>query len=127
MRLNEMVGGWMTENPITLAPERGVIEAYALMTQHDIRHLPVVEEGRLIGMLSDRDLHRVLPVGDARNPADIRHLFSTPVCQSSRNFTARSSLASYHSSVAVKLLPSTCSSPSGNRSRILGVSSTPRT
>lgn len=81
MRLNEMVGGWMTDNPVTLTPERPVIAVYALMAEHEIRHVPVVEDGRLVGLISDRDLHQATPLGRARKPGDIAHLFTTPVSE----------------------------------------------
>jgi acetoin utilization protein AcuB len=38
-----------------------VDEARALMQQHRIRHLPVLEDGRLVGIVSDRDIRLVLP------------------------------------------------------------------
>lgn len=46
----------MTATPITVVPETKVLEALALMTRRRIRHLPVVEEGRLIGFVSIGDL-----------------------------------------------------------------------
>ena len=41
---------------ITVGPERSVHGCMRLMTEHRIRHLPVVEGGRLLGMLSIGDL-----------------------------------------------------------------------
>jgi len=38
-----------------------VDEARALMQQHRIRHLPVLENGQLVGIVSDRDIRLVLP------------------------------------------------------------------
>ena len=81
MRLSETVGGWMTEDPVTMTPDRPVIEAYALMAEHEVRHIPVVERGRLVGIISDRDLHRASPLGKAREPGDVGHLFTTPVAE----------------------------------------------
>jgi uncharacterized membrane protein len=52
----------MTTNLITVSPATEVEVAAQLMAEHDIRHLPVVDRGRLIGMMSLRD-----PVG--RHPA----------------------------------------------------------
>lgn len=52
----------MTENPVTVDPMTTVRRAIELLHTLDIRHLPVVSEGReLVGMISDRDL-RVLAV-----------------------------------------------------------------
>jgi acetoin utilization protein AcuB len=53
------VGRWMSSDVVTIRPERTVRDALELMTDHRIRHLPVVdEEGRLVGMLSSRDATR---------------------------------------------------------------------
>jgi acetoin utilization protein AcuB len=79
MRLKETASGWMTDDPVTLAPDRPVIEAYALMIGHGVRHLPVMKAGNLVGMISDRDLQRATRLDRARKPGDIAHLFSTPV------------------------------------------------
>jgi CBS domain-containing protein len=46
----------MTANVITVAPERTVEECMALVTHHRIRHLPVCEGDRVIGMVSIGDL-----------------------------------------------------------------------
>jgi predicted transcriptional regulator len=52
----------MSTNLVTVTPGTDVGEAAQLMADHQIRHLPVVEHGRLVGMVSLRD-----PVG--RHPA----------------------------------------------------------
>ncbi len=46
----------MTAPAITIAPDRQVMSALSLMTQRRIRHLPVVENGRLVGLVSIGDL-----------------------------------------------------------------------
>lgn len=46
----------MTSPALTITPETSVPAAIALMKQHTIRHLPVVESGRLVGMISRGDL-----------------------------------------------------------------------
>jgi CBS domain-containing protein len=46
----------MNSPAVTIGPDTSVPAAIALMRQHDIRHLPVVESGRLIGMISRGDL-----------------------------------------------------------------------
>ena len=46
----------MTEKPATVSPQTTVAEAWDLMRELDIRHLPVVDGGVVVGMLSDRDL-----------------------------------------------------------------------
>jgi CBS domain-containing protein len=46
----------MTSPAITADPSTGVLSVLALMTERRIRHLPVVEGGRLIGIVSIGDL-----------------------------------------------------------------------
>jgi sigma-B regulation protein RsbU (phosphoserine phosphatase) len=56
------ISKFMTPNPISVAPDMLWAEATAIMDQRRIRHLPVVEANRLVGMLSVRDLlqHRAV-------------------------------------------------------------------
>ena len=51
----------MSRSPVTITPEMSVQAAHALMQRCRIRHLPVVVDSRLVGMVSDRDLRSVLP------------------------------------------------------------------
>ena len=46
----------MTANVITVSSETRTRECMALMSQHKIRHLPVVDKGKVIGMISIRDI-----------------------------------------------------------------------
>jgi CBS domain-containing protein len=41
---------------LTVEPEQDLDEALALMARHQVRRLPVVEEGRLVGMLAQADV-----------------------------------------------------------------------
>jgi CBS domain-containing protein len=45
---------WMTEDPITVPPETTLDEASQLMLDKNFRHLPVVEGGRIVGVVSLR-------------------------------------------------------------------------
>ena len=47
----------MTPNPDTIGPDDTAAEALDMMRKRGYRHLPVVEGGRLIGMVSVRDLY----------------------------------------------------------------------
>ena len=55
------VGEWMRKNPIALSADATVGEAWRLMRRNRIRHLPVLDKGRLVGILTDRDLRMALP------------------------------------------------------------------
>ena len=52
------VGDVMTRDPLTVTPELRVEEAMELMTARRFRHLPVLQDGQLVGMLSIGDLLR---------------------------------------------------------------------
>lgn len=45
----------MTPDPTTIAPNATAIEALRLMSDGGFRHLPVVEEGRVVGIVSRGD------------------------------------------------------------------------
>jgi CBS domain-containing protein len=45
----------MTEQVVTIAPSASLKDAARLMLEHGISGIPVVEEGRVVGVLSDRD------------------------------------------------------------------------
>jgi acetoin utilization protein AcuB len=51
----------MTRNVITAPPGMSLALAQRLMDDHRIRHLPVVQEGQLVGLVSDRDIRQALP------------------------------------------------------------------
>lgn len=46
----------MTPNPATVTPDTSLAEVWDLMRELEIRHVPVAQDGALVGMLSDRDL-----------------------------------------------------------------------
>lgn len=50
------VSKYMTTNPHTVRPSLTLAEAMQLMREHQIRHLPVLDGGQLVGMLSERDI-----------------------------------------------------------------------
>ena len=51
----------MTPNPITVGPDTPVFEARKLMFDNRIRHLLVVSDDRLVGIVTDRDIRLSLP------------------------------------------------------------------
>ncbi len=46
----------MSENPITVSPDTSVEQAYALLELGELHHLPVVDDGKLVGIVSTADL-----------------------------------------------------------------------
>jgi CBS domain-containing protein len=49
------IGEVMTPDPLTIGPEAMLGHALVLMHERGIRHLPVVEKGKLVGMVCARD------------------------------------------------------------------------
>jgi CBS domain-containing protein len=54
-----VVADWMTRDPDTLDSDETTRQAATLMIHGGFRHLPVMEGGEVVGMLSIRDLMRV--------------------------------------------------------------------
>jgi CBS domain-containing protein len=52
------IGDLMTRNPIVVSPESSIEDCMLIMTDKHIRHLPVVEDGRLVAMISIGDVVR---------------------------------------------------------------------
>lgn len=50
------VSDWMSSDPYTISPDVGWNEAVGIMTRFRVRHLPVIEDQRLIGIISARAL-----------------------------------------------------------------------
>jgi acetoin utilization protein AcuB len=51
----------MSRSVVTLAPDQTLRDAIELLRSKHIRHLPVVEASRLIGIVTDRDVKRATP------------------------------------------------------------------
>jgi len=51
----------MTANPITITSQATIADASELMRVHKFRRLPVVDGGKLVGLVTDRDLRAVSP------------------------------------------------------------------
>ena len=83
------VSRFMTANPVSVTSSCRLSEAHALMRVMRFRHLPVVDQGELVGVLSDRDIHLQnsmsggseddLTVGDAMTPGPLSFRASYPV------------------------------------------------
>lgn len=54
------ISRYMTTNPLVVDVAASVAEADKLMHKNGIRHLPVMENGAIFGVLSDRDVHTFL-------------------------------------------------------------------
>lgn len=55
------VRDWMTTGPITITPDTPLLETHQLMTENEIRRLPVLEEGELVGIITLGDVRGAEP------------------------------------------------------------------
>ncbi len=97
------VGDWMTPNPITVSDGASVIEAIHLLREKNIRRLPVMRNGRLAGLVTEKmllqyspgkattldqwELHYLLsktPVREAMNPKPHTVRPDTPIHEAAR-------------------------------------------
>jgi acetoin utilization protein AcuB len=58
-----LVQHWMTRDVISVEADTPFLEARLILKERKIRHLPVVESRRLIGVVTDRDLKEAAPSG----------------------------------------------------------------
>ncbi len=55
------VSAKMTKNPITVTPSTTILEARKIMTQEKIHRLPVVDSGKLVGIITQKDILSATP------------------------------------------------------------------
>ena len=55
-----LVGQIVSQKIVTISPDKRVGQALTLMQKHQIRHVPVIERGRMVGWITSRDLREVL-------------------------------------------------------------------
>jgi acetoin utilization protein AcuB len=56
-----LIKDWMAHDPITISEDTSMIRAIHLMKERRFRRLPVVSKGKLVGMVTDRDLKEASP------------------------------------------------------------------
>ncbi|MCP5095101.1 MAG: CBS domain-containing protein [Chloroflexi bacterium] len=76
----------MTPNPQTVTPGTVLLEVLATMSSNDLRHVPVVDKGKLVGIISDRDLrlsmNSILSEGNMSNHFKWLEQFVAEQCMS---------------------------------------------
>jgi acetoin utilization protein AcuB len=56
-----LIKDWMTKDPVTITEDTSMIKAIHTMKERHFRRLPVVAAGKLVGMVTDRDLKEASP------------------------------------------------------------------
>jgi acetoin utilization protein AcuB len=62
---------YMTRGAHTIGREQTLATAHRMMREHGFRHLPVLDGGKLVGIVSQRDLHLIETLADV-NPDEVR-------------------------------------------------------
>jgi acetoin utilization protein AcuB len=97
------VGDWMTKNPLTIEATASVMEAIHTLREKNVRRLPVMKDGKLVGLVTEKmllgympakattldqwELHYLLsktPVTQAMNPTPHTVTPSTPLAEAAR-------------------------------------------
>jgi len=55
---------YMTTSPHTIGEDQPMSVAHRMLREHHIRHLPVLRDAKVVGLVSDRDLHLVETLKD---------------------------------------------------------------
>ncbi len=71
MKAIPAISKYMTTVPYTIGAEQSLEKAEKIMNEHRIRHLPVLSGGKLVGVLSDRDIKIVESFKDV-DPSKVR-------------------------------------------------------
>ncbi len=53
------IAALITPMPLTIGPKQSLAKAHEIMRRANIRHLPVLDGDKLVGMVSQRDLHLI--------------------------------------------------------------------
>ena len=75
------VADWMTKKPITIEEDASVIEAIHLLKEKNIRRLPVMNKGKLVGLVTEKMLFGYMPAkASSLDQWELHYLLSkTPV------------------------------------------------
>jgi citrate synthase len=65
------VAEWMTPDPYTIGPDVEVVEAWKTLSEKGYRHIPVVEAGELVGIVTMRDLVRIAQIQSMAHPSQV--------------------------------------------------------
>ncbi|MGI9023585.1 MAG: citrate/2-methylcitrate synthase, partial [Acidimicrobiales bacterium] len=63
-----LVSDWMTADPDSVESTLPVNDAFIALRQHGYRHFPVVDDGRLVGIVSLRDVLKLAPILQVEDP-----------------------------------------------------------
>ncbi|MCA0989233.1 CBS domain-containing protein [Guptibacillus algicola] len=88
MFVHNNLQGVMSRNVVSVTPEQSVQEAAALMTQHNIGALPVMKNGQLCGIITDRDITTRSTASGAAATSQVGQCMSNNCVSATPNMTA---------------------------------------
>lgn len=71
---------YVVSNLSFLSPEQTVFDAYQEMQKRRVHHLPVIQDGKAVGVISDRDLMFVRQYGDHKDTLCRDVMSENPIC-----------------------------------------------
>lgn len=99
------VGDWMTPNPITIDADASVIEAIHLLKAKNIRRLPVMKQGKLVGLVTEKMLFGYMPAkATSLDQWELHYLLSKTPVRAAMNPTPHTVKAETPLAEAAKLL-----------------------
>jgi acetoin utilization protein AcuB len=99
------VGDWMTSNPITIEADASVIEAIHLLKERNIRRLPVMKQGKLAGLVTEKMLFGYMPAkATSLDQWELHYLLSKTPVRAAMNPTPHTVTPETPISEAAKLL-----------------------
>lgn len=70
----------MTQNIATISPQQSIQEASQLMSQHNVGSIPVVDNGRCVGIVTDRDIAlRAVSQGQSPSATTVQSVMTTDI------------------------------------------------
>jgi acetoin utilization protein AcuB len=78
-----VVGEIMSAEPFAIESQEPIGRAMSMLADAGVRHLPVIQDGALVGIISDRDLRAFAPPAllELPHPREIGRLLSQPVAK----------------------------------------------
>lgn len=121
---NYQVLDWMTPNPVTITPKTTLPEAHRLMKERKIRRLPVLEDGRLVGIVTLGDIREAEPsAATSLSVWELNYLLDTLTIDKimRRNVLTVSPRTSIRDAAAMMLAHKVSGLPVVERDRLVGV------
>ena len=112
-----LVKNWMVKKLITIERDCTVVEALSVMKKYSIRHLPVVEDKQLVGLITESDLREVMLPSLVRDIPVDQIMIEDPVTIGPRDSLEEAARIIYKNKIG--------GLPVVDRGRLIGILTTP--